>query len=240
MQSVCHGIVIKKTRYKDYDLIIHFYTQELGLIGVYARGVYKKKSKNKLQHFQPLSILQLEIVKGKTDLFWLKSSKPLHNLFEIHTDIVKMNLSVFFAEILSKSIKHNEEDASLYHFIEQKVLELNQCSENLGNFHLYFLYQLSKELGIQPNTNYSQNNYFDLREACFVDNKPFHTDYLEKNESLLLSEVLGTIFAGKSPIIQNKKLRMTMLNKCLTYFRIHLSWNSEPKSFSVLKDIFAE
>ena len=45
-EVVVEGVILKRTPYKENDMILHVYTKEYGKIGVLARGVRKMTSKN--------------------------------------------------------------------------------------------------------------------------------------------------------------------------------------------------
>ncbi|MCK5776981.1 MAG: recombination protein O N-terminal domain-containing protein, partial [Bacteroidales bacterium] len=51
------GIVVKTTKYSETSLVVKIFTEAFGMRTYLVRGVRKRKSKNGLNLFQPLSIL---------------------------------------------------------------------------------------------------------------------------------------------------------------------------------------
>ena len=147
-------------------------------------------------------------------------------------DIATNSLRYFIAEFLGKIIKEEEQNYSLYRFLEQELKQLHETKIKNG-FHITFLLDLLSELGLQPHLN-KQDIYFDLIEGTSVNLKPTHTDFYER-------EVLELFkYAAENRSIKNKSERTTLLNVLLRYYSIQLNINLENlKTKQVFEVVFS-
>ena len=126
-----------------------------------------KKGKLKASYFQPLTQLELEVVhRDKGTLESIKEAKVLHPYSTLHFDVIKGTLVIFLAEMLKNTIKEEEKNIELFHFLEHSLLWLDK-NENIGNFHILFLLKLSAYLGFYPDTSHINKKYFNLIEGNF-------------------------------------------------------------------------
>ena len=69
-EEVVEGIILKKTVYKENDMILHIYTKEYGKIGIIARGIRKITSKNaRACQEMMISEMSINLKKGLSSLF---------------------------------------------------------------------------------------------------------------------------------------------------------------------------
>ena len=144
------AIVLSTIKYGDADLIVKCYTQE-GLKSYMLKRILKaKKGKLKAAYFQPLT--QLELVAKhnvKGNLNFIKEAKVSYPYSSITFDISKQAIALFLSEILNKSIHEEEVNAPLFEYIETALIWLD-THNNVANFHLLFLVNLTKHLGFYP------------------------------------------------------------------------------------------
>ncbi len=155
------AIVISKLKYRDNDLIVKCYTEHFGVQSYLLRGVLKsKKGKLRTAYFQLLS--QLEIIinyRQKRSLQSLNEVKPLTIYNSIHSNVSKSAIVMFLAEVLSTILKEEENNESLYSYLETTLLWLD-ANDEVSNFHLLFLLNLSKYLGFYPDLSNSGHGFF--------------------------------------------------------------------------------
>lgn len=238
MVTSTHAIVLSKLRYRDHDLIVTCYTQEYGVLGFLLRGVLKsKKGLTKTAYFQLLSQLQLVMVYNPNrSLHSLKETK-LHHLYDsLHTNILKSSMVMFLAEILSTTLKEEEQNDSLYSYIETTLLWLDTHSE-CSNFHLLFLLKLTKYLGFYPENTSLGHQYFNLQDGKFeAEHLGKHT--ISGDDFNLLKQLLDTKFDELLQIKINSKQRQSFLNIMMLYYELHLGGFKKPKSLQVLHEVF--
>jgi DNA repair protein RecO (recombination protein O) len=234
-----NAIVLSKLKYKDNDLIVKCYTEQLGVVSFLLRGVLKsKKSNTKAAYFQLLSQLQLSINhKENRSLQSVIDTKMNHVYSSLHTHVLKSAIVMFLSEVLSSTLKEEEPNETLFSYIETTLLWLDEQSE-FSNFHLLFLLNLSKYLGFYPDITNTESPYFNLREGKFESKQ--YDDYTISGENLiLLKQLLGTTFDALYLVKINAKQRQSFLSMMLLYFELHLGSFKTPKSLQVFNQVFS-
>lgn len=232
------AIVFSALRYGEADLIVKCFTKQSGMKTYLLRGVLKsKKGKLKASLFQPLT--QLEIVanhKDKGTLESMREAKVLHTYQTLHTNIMKSSVVLFLSEMLRNSVKEEEANEPLFHFLET-TFNWFDAHETIANFHLLFLLKLTCHLGFYPDTSGNDQDYFNLLDGTF---QSIETNaYCVSNENLhLLKQLLGTNFDALGTIKLNQSGRSKFLMMLLEYYELHLQGFKKPKSLAVLNEIF--
>lgn len=238
MQVTTKAIVLSSLKYGDTSLIVKAFTASDGLKSYLLKGVMgSKKGKLKPGYFQPL--MQLEIVanhKNRGTLESIREVKVAMPYKSLHTDIVKNSIVLFLAEMLGNSIHEEEQDESLFNYLEYALLWLDEHRAN-PNFHLLFLLNLTKYLGFYPDTSFQNLPFFDLQEGSF--SKTPSLNPLIQNEILgNFKQFLGTNFEALQTIQLTKSNRRELLKMVILYYRLHVHGFREPKSLAVLNSVF--
>lgn len=238
MQVTTKAIVLSSLKYGDTSLIVKAYTASDGLKSYLLKGVLaSKRGKIKAAYFLPL--MQLEIVanhKNKGTLESIREVKIASPYTSLHTDIVKNSMVLFLAEMLSNSIQEQEQDESLYNYLEYALYWLDE-QRSISNFHLLFLLNLTKYLGFYPDTSYQNAPYFDLLEGSFYKT-PTLNPLLEGEQLNYFKRFLGINFDALQTIQINKAQRQELLKMVILYFELHLHGFRKPKSLAVLNAVF--
>ena len=233
-----NAIVLSKLKYRDTDLIVKCYTKQYGIIGFLVRGVLKsKKGQSKIAYFQLLSQLQLVVTyKSNRSLHSIKETKLSHVYSSLHTNVHKSAIVMFLAEVLSLTLKEEEQNEALFSYIETTLLWLDTHAE-YANFHLLFLLKLTRYLGFYPDTENAEFGYFNLVDGKFEGEK--NNKYTISGENLtLLKALLGTTFDELSEVKINVKQRQSFLSMILLYFELHLGSFKTPKSLQIFNQVF--
>ena len=142
------AIVLSALKYGDTSLIVKLFTESDGLKSYMLKGVLaSKKGKLKKGYFQPLT--QLEVVANHRDKGTLESLRDVklsYSYKTLQTDVLKSSISLFLSEMLVISMQEEEENKALYSFIEEAFIWLD-THEDIANFHISFLIQLTTFLG---------------------------------------------------------------------------------------------
>lgn len=238
MQVTTKALILSSLKYGDTSLIVKAFTEIEGLKSYLLKGILAtKKGKLKPALFQPLT--QLELVanhKNKGTLENIREAKVIHPYKTLHQDIIKNSIVLFLAEVLSYSIQEEQEDKSLYNYLEYSFVWLDSTTKT-SSFHLLFLLNLTKYLGFYPEDTNTQGDYFDLQDACFRT-VPNLNPLIEKEAVLLLKQLLGINFDALSGIKTTKTSRQELLKKVILYFELHLPGFRKPKSLEVLNAVF--
>lgn len=241
MLHTTKGIVIHQFKFKEKSVIAKIYTEKFGIQSYIINGVRSKKSVNKFAYLQPLSLVEINAYhKENRGLQQLKSIKLDVPFNEIPFDVIKGSMAFFVAEIIHKSIKEEESNASLFAFLHQSILVLDDANKNYTNFHLYFLILFTKHLGfspeLPPNYNATEQFYFDLQEGTFTSIKPIHPVYLDKEIGGIIIHILKNNYQGLEKLTLNSQQRGILLNGMIDYFNIH----SENFDYLKTKEVFEE
>lgn len=239
MLLTTNAIVLSKLKYRDNDLIVKCYTQQLGVVSFLLKGVLKtKKGSAKTAYFQLLSQVQLVMVyKENRSLQVIKEVKLAHIYTSLHSNILKSSIVMFLAEVLASTLKEEEQNTTLFSYIETTLLWLDTHNE-YANFHLLFLLKLTKYLGFYPEEINTSYNYFNLLDGQFEDKQKSKYSISGKNLTLLKT-LLGTNFDALSSVKINSKERQSFLSMILLYFELHLGSFKTPKSLQIFNQVFS-
>lgn len=231
------AIVLSSLRYQEKSLIVKCFTESDGLKSYFIRDAYTtKRNSQKIAFFQPLNILEIEAThKNKGNLEYFKEVRLAHPYYTITTDITKTTIAIFLSEILHHCIKEEEKNQGLYSFLETALLWLDS-NDDVANFHLILMMEVTKFLGFYPDGTANSNSFFEMIEGVFT---PFQSiSCLSENETLLLKRLMSLKIdtSAKSFHVTERQLLLKIL---LDYYAFHLDGFKRPKSLDVLKEIFS-
>ena len=212
------AIVISSLKYQEKSLIVKCLTQSDGLKSYFVPNAFAaKKSNQKIAYFQPLSLLEIEANhKNKGTLEHFKEIKLAHGYQTISTDIVKSTIVMFLSEIIHHSIHEEEKNEKLYNFLESALLWLDAHDE-MANFHLILMLEMTKFLGFYPDTSESIFKFFDCKEGKFTPMQLSFPIGLNEEYSFLLSKALATEVVNEK---LNPTQRHDLLEAILAYYKI--------------------
>ena len=124
MLANTEAIILGYINYSESSIILRAYTKDFGYKSFIIRGIRtKKKKKITLGQLQPLTILDIEFNNSKNNnLSHLKSIKIIETFTSINSDIIKINISLFLSEFLSKTLTIDIKNSELFLFIKQSLL----------------------------------------------------------------------------------------------------------------------
>lgn len=228
------GIILTKTKFGESSIICKVFTQQLGVKSYIAKGVRKKRASLNYNLF--VALYRVEIVA------YNKEGKDLNILKELslnslnqpvnYQDPRKSAIAMFFAEVFSSALSHDEPDEDLFSFISSISEEIEEIDKNFAAFVVYKLWRLTRYLGLMPALPTLKSNcFFHLNSGEFMGS--VSTEYpINNNESLEIIELLSIID------VPSKKLTNNALEIALDYLKYHISFFKPPKSLEVLKSVF--
>lgn len=231
------AIVISSLKYQEKSLIVKCFTEADGLKSYFVHNAFSgKNNKQKIAYFQPLNILEIEAVhKNKGTLENFKEIKLFAAYHTIHIDIVKSTIIIFLSEMLHHSIREEENNEDLFHFLETALLWLDSHDE-IANFHLILLLEITKFLGFYPDASANDYAFFEMTEGVFT---PFQSlSCLSVQETALFRKLLALRFDSNQQVFNGKE-RQQLLKIILDYYSFHLDGFKKPKSLEVLKEVFS-
>jgi DNA repair protein RecO (recombination protein O) len=232
------AIILQSIKHGDRKYILKLFTHHHGTITVATAVGKTSAARIKSSSIMPLSLLDVElIVKQNKDIHQLTEAFSYHLFSNIHGSINKLSIAQFMNEIMIKCLKEQGANAHLFEFIETCLKFLNDTTDGYLNLHLYFLVELTKYLGFEPQNNFSANTpFFDCREGTFTSVSLTLPLGLSKQESLLFSEFLKADILHISISNESRKILIDVL---LSYYRLHVPGFNEVKSVEVLKEVIA-
>jgi DNA repair protein RecO (recombination protein O) len=236
------GIVIKYSKFSETSVIARIFTRHHGMVSFMVNGVRTKKPSIKASLLQPLTLLDMVVYhKQNANFQRIKELKPIQVFSSIPFDLKKSAVALFTAEVLYRTIKEEEANDHLFRFIQQGVLTLENTTNSVANFPLFFLIQISAYLGFFPQDNYSaETPYFNLREGIYETAAKAGQDNMEIAESELLSRACKLELKNFHTIQISIKQRREIMNKILQYFRLHVENFHLLNSYTILTELFRE
>lgn len=243
MENACRALLIQATKYSESSLILKLMTEEGAIKTCIARSITRKNSPTPAAVFQPLALLNLEIIqKGKPDsMHILKSASFAENPHIIYQNPIKQSILFFYAEVIQQLLKQDfqNEYNDLFQFITEKKSELETSSEVSAYLPLLFLLDMAQYagVGIDPES-YEEGYGFDISESKFIPEHHFRIKELFIEPSI--ASLLGQILIGESnPIGFTKSIRNELMQKIITYFRIHFNASFQLKSPEILSVVLS-
>lgn len=236
MRVTDKAIVLQAIKYGDKKLILKLYTKHNGLLTVATSVGNSPSSKIKASIIFPLNLLDVQITsKQNKDVQQLTEASCYYINTNISNSISKLTIAQFLNEILVKSLREQPANTNLFEFIEGCLKYLNESENEHMNLHVYFLMELTKYLGIEPNNNFSETNlFFDCREGQFTSGQLIFPMGLDNEESYLFSEALKINCLTEK--LSNKQ-RQKLLEILIAYYQMHVPGFNQIKSLEILKEV---
>lgn len=138
------AIVLKRVNYNETDRIVKFITPN-GEISALAKGVRKQGSKI-AGGIEPFCLVDIVILKGKTNLYRLTSAKLLVYYENLIKDFDRMDFAYKIMKIISQS-NDGVNDESWFNLLNKVLAALNNLNIDLRLIKSWFYIQLSDLLG---------------------------------------------------------------------------------------------
>lgn len=213
------GVVFRFTRYGESSIIVNIFTAQFGLQGYIVKGVRSRSARGKIALYQPLTLLDLVVYhRENANLMHIREAKCIHLYKTVYRDVHKTSIAMFINEVLNKAVKEQSHAEDLCEFLIGSLVELDQ-SDRIENFHLFFLLQLSKWLGFQP------QSIDELAEGRHLD-----AETESAARDLLKSRDFSMLNLGNSQ-------RRALLDVLLFFYARHIDGFGHLKSVSVLREI---
>jgi DNA repair protein RecO (recombination protein O) len=239
MQLKTKAIVISTLKFSEADLIVKCFTLDKGVLSFMLKGIRKsKKGSMRVSLFQQLTLLEIEATyKENKNLQYLKEVKIDHPLQTLHTNIFKSTIVIFLAEVLKSSIQEEEKNESLFQFLKESLLYLDEV-DSFKNFHLHFIVKLTQFLGFSPDQSSIDLPYFDMLNGIF-QLKEYNTYSFNNVNSVLLKDFIRLKDYSEAEYLKlNQEKRKSFIDFMMLYYELQLQGFRKPKSLEVLQQLF--
>ena len=231
------GIVLHTIKYSETSVIAKIYTEKLGLVSYIIKGVRSAKSTSKAALLQPLTLLEMEVShRENKQLQYIKEFRRDYVYRSIPFDTLKSTVAIFLLELISKSIREQEQNSEMFEFIYESLCVLDRSESLNPDFHLLFLVHFTRHLGFVPHGNFSEKNpYFEMTEGMFVQQQS-ELNIMSRNESMLLNELISANPFSSEPLKITRQERKQMMGNLIRYYQLHLE-NFSLRSPEILEEI---
>lgn len=231
------GIILQNIKYGDKKLILKIFTKQHGLVTFNAIASRSPTAKIKPASTLPLQLVELSFnSKPNKEIQQLNESNLLYVFDDVSKDFNKLTVAQFLNEVLVKCIKEQHPNEELFDFITSSYKWFNESTADYNNFHICFLFELSKYLGFEPHNNFDEQDcYFDTREGKFTSFSLGFPLGFDRTQSQSFRKVFDANLLGK-PL--GRAERNELLECLLAYYKVHVAGFNELKSYTVLKELF--
>ncbi|MBR7018572.1 MAG: DNA repair protein RecO [Prevotella sp.] len=238
MLTKTKAIVLRNLKYGEQKMIIDLLTESDGRVSVVIHIPKTQKGKLKKQYFQPLNILEVELdIRPKAQLQHLRDAHIAFPFTSIPFDPYKLSIALFLAEFIHYSTRDEQQNPTLFAYIEHSIQWLDGCMESFANFHLVFMMRLSRFIGFFPFIeDYSPGAYFDMRAASFTMQAPLHPDFLNQEDSGKIGTLMRMNYESMHLFKMSHDDRNRIIDVLITYYRLHVPNFPELKSLGVMKE----
>ena len=240
MLKKTRGIVLHTTKYGDSSLVVHCYTVHGGRQTFMVKGVRKSRKQNRSNLFQPLFILDFEVYhKDSREIQLVKEVTRAVPLNSMPFDITKSTQAIFMAEVLYRVVKEEESNPVLAEFLISTIQYLDAMEEASADFHILFLFQLSRHLGFYPQNNYGEDRlYFNLASGQFKAHFEDPEHYLTEGASELWSRYMRSDLQSVKKEGFNGTQRKIILDNLVLFYKYHVTGMGEIRSLEILHSSF--
>jgi DNA repair protein RecO (recombination protein O) len=240
MLATTEGIVLNQIKYGESSVIVNIYTREFGRQAYLMNAVRSKKSKSKAGMLQPLFLVDLVSYQKETrEVQRIKEIKNSPAYQNIPFDIIKSTQVIFLSEMLSKTLRQQESDPSLFDFIKNALLYFDLMESHPAGFHLWFLLRLTEYLGFLPDTRkVGFEGWFDMRKGAVVPFEPSHPFFIQKEATAFLCRLAELKIGDLEHWKISRNMRSILTTKLIEYYKLHFENMGEVKSLKILQELF--
>lgn len=236
-----HIIALRTIRHSDSRSILTAYSREHGRMS-FAVPAGKGRSASRISALtMPLSFIECTAdVRPGREISTLRSPAPALALTTVHSNPLKQMTAMFLAEILAVILRESQGDEAVFRFIENAVRLLDIAEgRSLANFNLWFLYNLGRLLGIEPDTStYAPGSLLDLRDGVWRAGMALHPDVANAVESSAVWRLSRMTVTNMHLFRYTRQERNMLLDGILRYYTMHLVSLSGLKSLDILRSMF--
>jgi DNA repair protein RecO (recombination protein O) len=202
-------------------------------------GINNKKSRFRPAFLQALTLVEIDVVhSAKKDIQSIKDIRVSQNFVNIPFDPIRNSVALFISEVIFRSLQHSEPDEQLYHFLEESIIELDNCSKGLANFHLIFMFKLTRYLGFEPYGEELSLNYFDLMNGVYLQSKPSHQHFLNEEDTQIFLRISEYNYQNMERLKISREKRYKILGSMIEFYKLHIPEFHGLNSLAILQEIF--
>ncbi|MCC9167790.1 DNA repair protein RecO [Pontibacter harenae] len=231
------GVVLNYIKFRESSIITKIYTEQLGVQSYIVNSVRKKGNGSRIALFQPFTLLDMVVYSSpRGGIQRISEYKTAYPFATIPFDIRKSSILLFLSEMVTRTVKEEEENPTLFAFLYNSMISFDQQVQHFENFHLEFLLELTQHLGFGPGSGTEI-----IEQVAFSAN----TQAATSAPPVLALHAYETYFDGllrpgvANETIPNGKIRREMLSILIRYYQLHVDKLGEIKSLAILSEVLS-
>jgi DNA repair protein RecO (recombination protein O) len=240
MIETIRGVVTQLRDYNDESAIAELITAEHGRVGVLVPRGNGKKAREVKHLFSPLSPVEL-VVSRRNDngLYKLKEGAFIFPLLDIPFNPTKSAIAFFVAEVVKNALHKEPADAQIFSFLCTSIAWLDEAKGGYANFHLVFMVELARKLGICPKLEYpGRGAYFDVPSGTFTREANSEKVVFPPSYTYYIIRLLRCNYDNMNGLLLNSSMRNRCAEAILFYLQAHVPEFEEIKSLEILQELF--
>ncbi len=226
------ALVLHAVKYSESSIIACLYTERYGRQSYIIHSVRTKRPAFPASFFLPLTLLEADAYyKPGRDIQRIKEVNCILHFQSIPFQVVKSTIALFIAELLYKTLREEESNPALFDFLVHAIQLLDIKEEGIQNFHLVFLLDYMKFLGIYPFQPEIEGLKAD--QPAFI--LPPDTGAVEKHG---FEQLIHGSLAELGSIKLTHKTRSFLLERIMEFYSLHLDQVTGLRSLQVLREVF--
>lgn len=192
-----------------------------------VQGVRAKRPRYSIALFQPMTLLDLVVYhKKQASLQRIAEAKYHTPTNDILGNLKKATIAVFLAELLTKLLREEAPNPTLFDFLWQSVLELDGLHTGEALFHLHLMLKMAPHLGF----GVSQAQELEAQLQRAGQHEGLTMEVRRLLEALLQDTTLNAQWAGKA-------VRRSLLANILKFYQLHTEGLDTLKSLKVMQEL---
>ncbi|MDO8741549.1 MAG: DNA repair protein RecO [Candidatus Roizmanbacteria bacterium] len=124
------AIVLKKKDLLNKDVLISLFTQELGRLTVFAKGI-KKLTSRRSPHLQTGNLINI-LVSHKNDHYYLQESQIISGFSDLKKSDFKVKQLYSFLFVLDRLLPEQQKETKIYNLTKNFLIDLSKSSKKEG------------------------------------------------------------------------------------------------------------
>lgn len=138
------AIVLKKKDLLNKDVLISLFTQDLGRLTIFAKGV-KKITSRRSPHLQTGNLINI-LISHKNDHYYLQESQMLSGFSELKKDENKVEQLYMFLFVLDRLLPEQQKETKIYNLTKNFLIDLSKSFKS-GTIIIKYLTEAMKLMG---------------------------------------------------------------------------------------------
>ena len=236
-------VTLRRVRYSDRHCIVTAWSREMGRVSLLvADGAGRTAARSRALTAPPGLLACVGDIRPGRDIYTVSQLRPIVPLAQVRSNPVKGMVAMFLAEVMAAVMNESQPDSATFDYISLSLRLLDDLTDDtaIANFHLCFLYQLGRFLGIEPDVStWRQGRVLDTRDGVFRATPPPHADFLDQYDSATAASMTRMTFANLRCWKFTRDGRNRALDTVLRYLSLHLSPGLNGlQSLDVLRSLF--